>query len=215
MSVQTYSLSRQGNQNLSTNFKVREFKCNDGSDTILIDSTLVQVLQKVRDHFKKPITINSAYRTTSYNVKVGGSPNSQHCKGTAADIVVQGVDPLKVALYVKSLPEYSGKGGIGYYSRADILGGFTHVDTRASKSRWISKSGTAYVSVADIMPTIKKGDKDRVNGKSYAVTALQRHLGVTADGVFGANTETKVKEFQQKHGLTADGIVGTKTWAAF
>lgn len=45
------------------------------------------------------------------------------------------------------------------------------------------------------MPTIKKGDKDRVNGKSYAVTALQRHLGVAADGVFGANTETKVKEF--------------------
>ena len=45
------------------------------------------------------------------------------------------------------------------------------------------------------MPTIKKGARDNSNGISYAVTALQRHLGITADGIFGANTETKVKEF--------------------
>lgn len=214
MSVKTYSLRNQGNTYLSKNFTVKEFKCNDGSDTILIDDALVDILQKVRDHFNQPVTINSAYRTQSYNSRVGGSSSSQHCKGTAADIVVRKTNPLAVALYIASLPEMSGKGGLGYYSRANLRAGFCHVDTRNYVSRWISKAGTAYLSTSKIMPTIKKGQRDATNkgGISYAVTVLQRHLGVTADGIFGTNTEAKVKEIQQKNGLTVDGIVGPKTW---
>lgn len=45
-------------------------------------------------------------------------------------------------------------------------------------------------------------------------SALQGALGINQDGVFGANTEKAVKEFQAAHGLTADGIVGTQTKAA-
>jgi hypothetical protein len=33
-----YSLAKDGNKKLSANFSVKEFKCNDGSDTILIDT---------------------------------------------------------------------------------------------------------------------------------------------------------------------------------
>ena len=58
------------------------------------------------------------------------------------------------------------------------------------------------------MEMIKKGSK----GESVKV--LQKYLGITQDGVFGANTETAVKKFQMKLGLTPDGIVGEKTWAA-
>ena len=58
------------------------------------------------------------------------------------------------------------------------------------------------------METIKKGSK----GES--VKKLQKALGVVADGIFGANTESAVKKFQSKSGLTPDGIVGAKTWAA-
>ena len=36
----------------------------------------------------------------------------------------------------------------------------------------------------------------------------------TADGIFGAKTETALKEFQKNHGLTADGICGLQTWTA-
>ena len=43
---------------------------------------------------------------------------------------------------------------------------------------------------------------------------LQGVLGISQDGIFGANTEAAVKKFQQSHGLTADGIVGAKTKAA-
>ena len=58
------------------------------------------------------------------------------------------------------------------------------------------------------MEVIKKGSKGE------AVKKLQKALGVTADGVFGANTEVAVKKFQSKAGLTPDGIVGAKTWTA-
>ena len=44
-------------------------------------------------------------------------------------------------------------------------------------------------------------------------SVLQGALGIDKDGIFGANTEKMVKEFQEKHSLTVDGIVGTKTKA--
>lgn len=56
------------------------------------------------------------------------------------------------------------------------------------------------------METIKKGSR----GES--VKKLQTILGITADGIFGTNTENAVKQFQMKHGLVADGIVGKNTW---
>ena len=45
------------------------------------------------------------------------------------------------------------------------------------------------------------------------VNLLQKKLGITADGIFGKDTDAKVKEYQSKNGLTADGIVGTGTWS--
>lgn len=126
--VEKYSKKLNGSKSLSKNFKVKEFACKDGSDYILIDTELIKMLQKIRDHFGQPVTINSAYRSASYNKKVGGVSNSQHTKGTAADIVVLGVEPKKVAEFAESIMQSSG--GIGLYST------FTHIDVRAKRSRW-------------------------------------------------------------------------------
>ena len=63
-------------------------------------------------------------------------------------------------------------------------------------------------------PTISLG------AAGEAVKRLERALrrtpnpGLAVDGVFGAQLETAVKQFQQGGGLTVDGIVGPATWAA-
>ena len=115
MALNVYSLERDGEKSLSKNFKVKEFRCKDGSDPIFIDSELVEILQKVRDHFGSPVIINSAYRTAAYNLskKVGGAKFSQHQYGKAADIYIQGILITKLAEYVETL--MPNKGGIGIY----------------------------------------------------------------------------------------------------
>lgn len=128
MTIKAYSKAKDGNKKLSTNFRVREFACTDGSDPIFIDSDLVNVLQKIRSHFGKSVTITSAYRTPTKNKAIGGTTYSQHLYGKAADIKVNGVTPKKVSQYAeKLLPNC---GGIGTY------GTFTHIDVRKTKARW-------------------------------------------------------------------------------
>lgn len=127
-SIKAYSKSKDGKKKLSENFTVREFACNDGSDPVFISTELVRVLQKVRTHFAKPVTITSAYRTPTRNKAVGGTVNSQHLYGLAADIKVSGVAPKTVVAYLETLLPKSG--GIGLY------GSFVHVDVRKQKARW-------------------------------------------------------------------------------
>lgn len=128
ISIVAYSLKQHGNMKVADNFRVREFACNDGSDPVFIARSLVIILQGIRSHFNKPVTINSAYRTPAYNKKVGGATYSQHLYGMAADITVTGVKPADVAAYVETLMPKSG--GIGIYPT------FTHVDVRTVRSRW-------------------------------------------------------------------------------
>lgn len=128
MKVNVYSRVKQGGLELSRNFKVREFACLDGSDPVFICPELVEVLQDVRDHFKQPVIINSAYRTPTYNSKVGGAKYSQHLYGKAADITVKNTNPAAVATYLEN--KYPNTYGIGRYPT------FTHIDTRALMSRW-------------------------------------------------------------------------------
>lgn len=133
MAVKTYSVQKDGSKQLSEHFRVREFRCQDGSDAVLVSEELVELLEQIRVHFNAPVTINSAYRTKNHNAKVGGSPKSQHLLGTAADIRVAGATPTEVAQYAETL--LGNSGGIGLY------GTFTHVDVRASRARWNSTSG--------------------------------------------------------------------------
>lgn len=128
MAIKAYSKTKDGNKKASTNFRVKEFACTDGSDPIFIDSELITILQKIRNHFGKVVTITSAYRTPGKNKAVGGTAYSQHLYGKAADIKIKGIAPKTVAAYAETL--LKNKGGIGIYST------FTHIDTRTTKSRW-------------------------------------------------------------------------------
>jgi putative chitinase len=52
----------------------------------------------------------------------------------------------------------------------------------------------------------------KIGSKGSDVIALQKYLGLTADGDFGPGTDKAVKAWQTKNGLTSDGIVGDSTW---
>lgn len=128
--VRAYSKKSEGNIYIAKNFRVREFACEDGSDIVIICRELVDTLQKVRNYFGAPVTITSGYRTVSHNKKVGGSEDSKHMYGVAADFVVKGVKAEKVADYLETLVPYSC--GIGVYKKEN----FVHLDWRPNKSRW-------------------------------------------------------------------------------
>lgn len=135
IATKQYSLAKDGAKQLAPGFRVREFRCRDGSDTIMIDQTLAVLLQAIREHFNKPITITSGYRTAAHNKSVGGAKSSQHLLGKAADIQVADTTVEAVAAYAESLmPDW---GGVGRYPvKAGRTKGWVHVDTRPNKSRW-------------------------------------------------------------------------------
>ena len=63
-------------------------------------------------------------------------------------------------------------------------------------------------------PTISLGATGDAVRRAQRALRRTPNLGLSVDGVFGAQLETAVKEFQQGAGLAVDGIVGPLTWAA-
>lgn len=223
---------------LSANFKVNEFSCKGKGccSKVLIDEKLVNYLQKIRNHFGKPITINSGYRCAKHNKAVGGASSSNHTKGMAADIVVDGVKPAEVAKYAETI----GILGIGLYEAKD--GNFVHIDTRTSKSFWYGQSQVKRTTFGGENPirawqTAAKADgyavqisgtwdsvsnsiaksaickKQLIGYKNRNLTKIvQKAVGVEADGKFGKGTKDAVIKWQKLMGLSADGVVGYNTW---
>jgi len=64
---------------------------------LLVDN----VLQPVRLHFGRPVTISSGYRSPKLNTAIGGSATSDHTKGQAADIEIVGVDNKVLAEFIR------------------------------------------------------------------------------------------------------------------
>lgn len=48
------------------------------------------IFQPIRNHFGKPIWVSSGYRSAALNKAIKGSKTSQHCKGEAIDIDMDG-----------------------------------------------------------------------------------------------------------------------------
>lgn len=217
--VYSYSLEESGPKRLvlhgmKTKFLLREFRCRDGSDEVLLDSKLLEILQRVRDHFGKAVSITSAYQTAGYNESVNEAESSYHLKGQAADFTVTGTSNTDVAEFLQGI----GAKGIGLHG---YTGGFVHVDTREKDYYWRQDQhdGKCY-GVSGFGKTegyLVKGQTVRtvrINDRNEYVRLLQGELGVETDGIFGTETEAAVKQFQSTHGLTADGVAGIKTWNA-
>lgn len=101
-----------------------------------IDRNLLDVLCGVQawlahSGVDAPIRINSGYRTMATNRRTeGAARNSKHVLGKAADIVVSGVSPVKLA----GMASVFGRGGTGFYVGRE----FVHVDT-GDERVWIDQ----------------------------------------------------------------------------
>ena len=60
------------------------------------------LVDNLRHHFRRPVTITSAYRAPLYNKSVGGVPRSQHCSFSALDVKARGVSPGKAAEWLRA-----------------------------------------------------------------------------------------------------------------
>ena len=240
MAIKMYK--KGSSKKLSKDFRAREFDCQGKGccKETPVDDKLVEYLQKIRDHFGKPVYI-TAYRCPVHNAKVpNAAPKSRHTYGMAADFHIDGVEPAEIAKYAESI----GVKGIGLYDT------FVHIDTRAEKSFWYShaqeyrstfggapaedgytleqfvrdvqkacgakvdgKAGTETLSKTVTLSAIK-------NRKHAAVKAVQKRLTELgyavgkADGIAGSKFTKAVKAFQKDNGCVADGVItaGKTTW---
>ena len=196
MAVQSYPKS--SSTKLSKNFNAREFRCGLGSPcssctTTLVDELLVEYLQKIRDYFGAEVEITSGYRCDSYNRRIGGATGSRHSRGMAADIVVRGVAPRRVAAYA----EYIGVKGIGLYETA-ADGYFTHIDTRETKSFWYGQGeeyrstfgGAAAMGAGGTSSSTSAAPTTAANGYTMGqfITDVQKACGASVDGIAGPET---------------------------
>ena len=154
MSVKTYSALLEGNKVLSPHFKVKEFACKDGSDTILIESGLTDVLEQVFRHFGcSKINITSGYRTPTHDKKVGGKGSGNHVEGKAADFVAYDksgdkIPSAKIVLYLEDI----GVKGIGYRCGGGEYA--THIDVNYRANKWY---GDEKISMSKNIWDIKSG----------------------------------------------------------
>lgn len=137
MSTMKYSLAKDGNTNLSAHFKVREFRCKDGSDTIILNPELIVILEKLFSKLNAySITITSGYRTAKHSVAVGGYSTDQHTKGNAADIKVKKTPSTYYTgkQLCLALEDLNHAGGIGYINSTSV-----HLDVRGKKA-WFDET---------------------------------------------------------------------------
>lgn len=121
---------------ISDNFYLSEFNCKDGTvvPSVYMDNVckLAEQLEIVRDVVREPIRINSSYRHTEYNKRIGGSTRSQHLTASAVDITIDNMNADEVyrLLNQMAIDGLIHNGGLGKYNS------FTHYDIRTNPARW-------------------------------------------------------------------------------
>ena len=118
---------------LSANFSLYEFVCGCGCGYDDIDLKFVDKLQCLRDLIEKPIVVTSGCRCHDYNRHIGGVINSPHLDGLAADIQVEGMTPVTLAIIANRIN----------YIRIGIYPVHLHIDIKPPlpSKYWIVKKG--------------------------------------------------------------------------
>lgn len=165
------------------NFAPEEFKCECGGRYCtgypsFMKPVELQNLQKIRDHYGKPMTVTCGLRCKTYNNKLRGSiGNSKHLTGYATDFYMKGVtDTLanrkKAIAWIKKLPNHNYTYGNGINSKgakisAGYMGNALHTDTNAPKP---AKATTAKAPTT-VKPTTAKAPSPAKKVTQYLTQA--------------------------------------------
>jgi zinc D-Ala-D-Ala carboxypeptidase len=130
---------------LSENFSLQEYTKSQTATRQGLDNTpnedhmasakllFENVVQKVRDHFGVTV-INSGYRGPALNTAVGGSSNSQHCKGEAVDIECPGIGNYDVAKWIEDNLDFD-QLILEFYTPGIPDSGWVHVSYKSEGNR--------------------------------------------------------------------------------
>ena len=91
-------------------------------------------------------------------------------------------------------------------------GSGTSSSSSSSSSEATSSSGSSSESSSSESSSSESGSSESGEASAGAVARLQGALHLSADGVFGPETEAAVRRLQARHGLSVDGVVGPATW---
>ena len=107
----------------------KSFRCPENEWKTQNGIKLAKYLQKFRNHYNRPLSLNSGFRDVRTNARVGGARASKHVSFQAADFNIQGVHPYEVRAWLVS-SEFKNNG----IASATC---FTHFDHgRGYPARW-------------------------------------------------------------------------------
>lgn len=174
--------------NSNRTLTVNEFRGSSGSNILWTDLRTMESWNSLRYLYGRPIYVGFAFKRPWE----GGHSNlSQHYAGLALDIAQTATEDQRATIRNLARQVFS------YVEPAYLTPRWVHVD-----DRWIASG----------YPTTRRGSKGPyVCVAQDGLTTLGYNTG-GLDGVFGANTQNAVRQYQTRKGIAVDGIIGPVTW---
>ena len=131
---------------LSSNFSLSELTKSQTAERKGIDNTpspehqenlkslCAAILQPVRDHFSRVVTVSSGYRSPELCVAIGSKTTSQHAQGEAADFEIFGLSNKTLADYIDSELHYD-QLILEYWNESDPNSGWVHCSFSQGNNR--------------------------------------------------------------------------------
>ena len=123
--------------NLTENFSLVELTKSQTAERKGIDNTpstehqenlkslCTSILQPVRDHFGRVVSVSSGYRSEELCLAIGSKTTSQHAKGQAADFEIFGMSNQELAIWINANLDYD-QLILEYWKESDPNSGWVH-----------------------------------------------------------------------------------------
>ena len=113
-----------------------------------LENVCYEILEPVRAHFDKPITVSSGYRSEALCEAIGSKKTSQHAKGQAVDFEINSVPNIQVAYWLINNVDFD-QCILEYYKPDDGAAGWIHVsydDQGSNRKQVLTFDGKKYTN---------------------------------------------------------------------